>query len=54
MHSILIKTSNECIQIQYQNTELLRIIFLMTIRKYLDSYLYSEYFQKSNLALGIF
>ena len=26
----------------------------MTIRKYLDSYLYSEYFQKSNLVLGIF
>ena len=26
----------------------------MTLRKYLDSYLYLEYFQKSNLVLGIF
>ena len=26
----------------------------MTLRKYLDSYLYLDYFQKSNLVLGIF
>ena len=26
----------------------------MTLRKYLDSYLYLKYFQKSNLVLGIF
>ena len=26
----------------------------MTLRKYLDSYLYLEYFQKSYLVLGIF
>ena len=26
----------------------------MTLRKYLDSYLYLEYFHKSNLVLGIF
>ena len=25
----------------------------MTLRKYLDSYLFLEYFQKSNLVLGI-
>ena len=30
------------------------IIFLMTLRKNLDSYLYLENFQKSNLVLGIF
>ena len=56
MNSILIKSSNIVYSdtIAYQNTELLRIISLMTISMYLDSYLYSEYFQKSNLVLGIF
>ena len=57
MHNTLKQSYNifySVIQIQYSNTVLLNIIFLMTLRKYLDSYLYLEYFQKSNLVLGMF